>query len=283
MRNRRLRRNRYVRYRDADTTSSGALFLAIGALAGLAVGVVVAQRLGGLAGLATRVRSRLQRAGEEDAEGYTGYEYEAEESYDDLEEDLSPEEELEERVLEAFRNDPILSERAVDIGALSDGIIELTGWVHSHDEVQHGLTLTRGVPGVDTVVNRLTVRAEDDEYEDAARRYDVEGGSMAGQWQGQQVGIGKRRQGTSDDSDRHADPKPVLEERWLRTDEALRDAAEDVEGIAERRRGAPAEKGDRTGGAPVAPTGVPKADHVADPERGRTPAPGRTDQPKSGS
>ena len=30
--------------------------------------------------------------------------------------------ELEERVLEAFRNDPILAERAIDIGAIGDGI-----------------------------------------------------------------------------------------------------------------------------------------------------------------
>ena len=65
-----------------------------------------------------------------------------------------------ERVLEAFRNDPILSERAVDIGAIGRGIIELTGWVHAEDETQHAVTITRGVPGVDTVVNRLVVRDE---------------------------------------------------------------------------------------------------------------------------
>ena len=277
---RRNRRNRYLRYRDADSTARGALYLAVGALAGLVTGIVVAQRVGGLAGLTSRVRSRLQRAEEGEEEGYAGYEYDADESYDELEEDLSPEEELEERVLEAFRNDPVLSERAVDIGALSEGIIELTGWVHSHDEVQHALTLTRGVPGVDTVVNRLTVRAEDEEYDDAARTYDVEGGSMAGQWEGQQVGIGRRRQGSSADADRHADPKPILEEKWLRTEAAIREAADDLEGLAERRRkSTPAEQGDRTGGAPVAPTGVPKGDHVANPERGRNPVPGRADQP----
>ena len=104
---------------------------------------------------------------------------------------------------------------------------------------------------------------------------------MAGQWEGQQVGTGRRRQGTSADADRHADPKPILEEKWLRTDEAIREAAEDIEGIAERRRkSAPAEQGDRTGGAPVAPTGVPKGDHVANPERGRNTVPGRADQPE---
>ena len=89
---------------------------------------------------------------------------------------------------------------------------------------------------------------------------------MGGHWEGQQVGTGRRRQGTSADPDRHADPKPVLEDRWLDTSEAIREAADDIEGIAERRqREKKAVKGDRTGGAPVAPTGVPKADHVAKP------------------
>ena len=47
---------------------------------------------------------------------------------------MAPTTDLEERVLEAFRNDPILSERAIDIGAIGEGIIELTGWVDTEDE-----------------------------------------------------------------------------------------------------------------------------------------------------
>ena len=43
-------------------------------------------------------------------------------------------------------------------------------------------------------------------------------------------------------------------------------AAEDMTGIAERRKSSKKQpKGDRTGGAPIAPSGVPKADHVASP------------------
>ena len=47
----------------------------------------------------------------------------------------------------------------------------------------------------------------------------------------------------------------------------MKNAAEDTEGLAERRAKTKkaAQKGDRTGGAPVAPTGVPKGDHVAAP------------------
>jgi hypothetical protein len=57
-----------------------------------------------------------------------------------------------------------------------------------------------------------------------------------------------------------------LKERWTRTDTDLDAAAEDTTGIAERRqREKKPVKGDRTGGAPIAPTGVPKGDHVAEP------------------
>jgi hypothetical protein len=57
----------------------------------------------------------------------------------------------------------------------------------------------------------------------------------------------------------------------MRPGQALAAAADDVDGIAERRKSSkPAPKGDRTGGAPVAPTGVPKSDHVAEPESEET-------------
>lgn len=65
---------------------------------------------------------------------------------------------LESRVLEAFHNDPVLRDRAVDIGAIAPGVIELTGWVHGDDEIRHALTLARGVPDVEHVVNQLAVR-----------------------------------------------------------------------------------------------------------------------------
>lgn len=65
---------------------------------------------------------------------------------------------LETRVLEAFHNDPVLRERAIDIGAIAPGVIELTGWVYGDDEIRHALTLARGVPDVEHVVNQLAVR-----------------------------------------------------------------------------------------------------------------------------
>ncbi|MDF2771496.1 MAG: transport-associated protein [Geminicoccaceae bacterium] len=244
-----------LRYRDEDSETSGLLYLAAGAVLGLAAGLVVADRFGGFSALTKKVRDRVGRLAEFDDEDY---EDEVELNEDD--------EALEERVLEAFRNDPVLSERAIDIGAIGDGIIELTGWVHEPDEATHAVTITRGVPGVETVVNRLDVRTATSE--DAMDIDDDPSEPLpGGRWEGQQVGTGRRRQGNSSEPDRHADPKPELEDRWLSTDEALRASAGDIEGTAERRRSSKrAPRGDRTGGSPIAPTGVPKADHVADPD-----------------
>jgi hypothetical protein len=263
------------RYRDRDDALTGTLAgLAVGALAGFAVGVVLAQKVGGFAGLTARVRERLR--GREMEELEAGYdEGEADEYDDELEEEDEEEmdalSELEERVLEAFRNDPILSERAIDIGAVGEGTIELTGWVSAEDETEHAMTVARGVPGVETVVNRLTVGEEEERLSENARRH-AEGDPALteARWEGIRVGTGRRRQGTSDEVDRHADPKPELKERWMDESHALDQSADEIEqtsGEARRQRRNAAIKGDRTGGSPVAPTGVPKADHVAEPEK----------------
>jgi hypothetical protein len=186
--------------------------------------------------------------------------------YDDEDdgEPLDATEELEERVLEAFRNDPILSERAIDIGAIDEGIVELTGWVNADDESQQAVVVARGVPGVETVVNRLAVRAEEDLYDELAERYEDGDPSLTeGQWEGQSVGTGRRRQGTSAEVDRHEDPRPGLEEAVL--DKVYLDADEEADIKAERRRKAKPPRGGRADGSPIAPSGVPKSDHVADP------------------
>ncbi len=255
-----------------DESSSTAIVVGalVGAVAGFAAGMLVAQRVGGFSGLTSKIRRRRGGAQEEARAGAHGV-AEDEDDFEDVEEDEVEgegyDETLEERVLEAFRNDPILCERAIDIGSLNDGVIELAGWVEDEEESRHAVTIARGVPGVDTVVNRVAIGDEERRFEDAARR--VREGDPAlteARWEGRQVGTGRRRQGTSAEMDRHADPKAVLEERWQRTDDAIRNAADDTEGLAERRtRTKRAVRGDRTGGSAVAPTGVPKGDHVANP------------------
>jgi osmotically-inducible protein OsmY len=278
------------RHRDDESSSTAIVVGAlVGAVAGFAAGMLVAQRVGGFSGLTSKLRRRRGGAHEEALSGAHGV-AEDEDEFEDVEEDevegAGYDETLEERVLEAFRNDPVLCERAIDIGSLNDGVIELAGWVEGEDESRHAVTIARGVPGVDTVVNRIAIGDEERRFEDAARRVREGDPSLTeARWEGRQVGTGRRRQGTSAEMDRHADPKAVLEERWQRTDDAIRNAADDTEGLAERRtRAKRAARGDRTGGSPVAPTGVPKGDHVANPlEADRQAARVETTEDKGGS
>jgi hypothetical protein len=261
---------------DEESSSRSALFIAIGAAAGFAAGVLMAERFGGFKGLTDRIKDTFGGGtGEEDEDfDYEGLE---DDEFDpDFDEDLeTPKaslngvEELEERVLEAFRNDPTLSERAVDIGALEDGIIELTGSVNSDEESRQAIVVARGVPGVETVVNRLVIGADEDLFDEAAHRYeDGDPPFTERHWEGQQVGTGRRRQGNSTEVDRHADPRNILEDRSLKEDRAFMAAADEIGDTAERRKSSKkAPRGGRTDGSPIAPTGVPKADHVAEPEK----------------
>ena len=125
----------------------------VGALAGMAIGILLTDR--GLLSLPKGRRAKRQAAPEDQSES---------ENIRPLRTARAPrrevddQAELEARVLETFRNDPILVDRPIDIGAIGTGIIELTGWVDAPDEIRHATTLTRGTNGVHTVVNRLLVK-----------------------------------------------------------------------------------------------------------------------------
>ena len=85
---------------------------------------------------------------------------EDDEDYEDEEEELHFDSSLlDARVLEAFQNDPILAQRAVEIESEPAGTIVLHGRVRTAREVKHAVTLARGVPGVRTVRQRLAVRS----------------------------------------------------------------------------------------------------------------------------
>lgn len=66
---------------------------------------------------------------------------------------------LEERVLDALQDEPLLGSRAIEIAVVGDGVVELTGSVHAIEEVSRASALVRGVPGVSMVLNRIDVRA----------------------------------------------------------------------------------------------------------------------------
>ena len=165
----------YLRFRDEDESSIAGTIapVVLGALAGFAVGMIVAQRVGGFKGLVDAVRSRggpgEALAGEAPvvADDFGDYE----EYEDDEIEEQDETSGLEEHVLEAFRNDPILSERAIDIGGIGETTIELAGWVATEEEAEHAVTITRGVPGVQTVLNRIAVGNEEERIADHARLF----------------------------------------------------------------------------------------------------------------
>jgi hypothetical protein len=103
-----MARYRY-RYRDRDESLGPTLAgLVIGALAGFTVGVFTAQKVGGISGLASRVREIVRGASDEILRPDL---YVDEFADEDEEEEDGEYAALERNVLEAFRNDPILSQR----------------------------------------------------------------------------------------------------------------------------------------------------------------------------
>jgi len=262
----------YLRFRDEDESSIAGTIapVVLGALAGFAVGMIVAQRVGGFKGLADAVRRRgspeeaLASETPAVADDFGDYvEYE-----DDEIEEQNESSGLEEHVLEAFRNDPILAERAIDIGGIGETTIELAGWVTTEEEAEHAVVIARGVPGVQTVLNRIAIGDEEERVADHARLFaEGDDAHTEAQWEGRTVGTGRRRQGNSAEIDRHTDPRVDLAEKWSETDAEALVAAEEIDSIAAERRVHEKKvvKGDRTGGSPIAPSGVPKADHVVDP------------------
>ena len=148
--------------RRRPTPRSSVVLLALGAVTGVALGVLVAARVGGLPGLLGRprrapvprnpTRRDEERLSEERLNG----------AFPNRERPRRPavpsHEELEARVLEVFCHDPVLVTSTIDIGAVGLGTIELTGWVDSTGEIAHALTLARGVPGVRAVVDQLAIR-----------------------------------------------------------------------------------------------------------------------------
>lgn len=124
---------------------------------------------------------------------------------------------LEDAVLDAFLADEVLGERGIDVGAISRGIIELSGAVYTEDEADRAVRLAQRVAGVDTVVNRLDVendRHRHDRFplrdEDAARRET--------EWTGLNVGMGRRRQGRDTDPDQSDDSRHIQEVSLEHTD-----------------------------------------------------------------
>jgi hypothetical protein len=181
---------------DLEEGSGGAtrtLVYAVGALGGLALGALLVRGFEGAAGrgAAERIRGaarerfspgRLRRSARETDE-LVG---------------------LEDRVLDAFLADAVLSGEALDIGAVAPGIVELSGVASGREAVRLALAVAQRVDGVTTVLNRMEVEggpglhALDTEDEDAHRGNGAE-------WSGMRSGMGSRRQGRETDPARSDD------------------------------------------------------------------------------
>jgi hypothetical protein len=114
---------------------------------------------------------------------------------------------LEDAVLERLSTHPVFGERGIDVGAISKGIIELSGEVRSREESLDAVRVVEAVPGVQTVVNRMGVLA--------ARRYGSRGDTPYTGALGRNVGMGRMRQGGQTEPARRDDSQ-WLEERALR-------------------------------------------------------------------
>jgi hypothetical protein len=152
--------------RPPDTGT--VLLLALGAVAGATLGVLIARRLRDDAEARTVRRGRARGAtsgfAAEPADDGSPDKAEPDEAEPDEAEpdEAEPDEaELEARVLAVFQNDPTLRDRAIDICAVGDGGIELTGWVERETEATYATTLARGVPDVRHVVDHLTAHETD--------------------------------------------------------------------------------------------------------------------------
>ena len=189
-----------------------ALTFALGAIGGLAIGLILArrtspERLNRLGtGLRDRARTvvrrlrpaRLRRMAVE-------------------QEELTY---LEDRVLDTFLADSVLSERGIDVGAISHGIVELSGSVWTEEEADHAVHLANSVDGVKTVVNRLDVESEA-RYR-ARNRLDVEETDdddfEGSEWSGRIVGMNRRRQGRQTEKRPKDDSQPNAERALRQAD-----------------------------------------------------------------
>lgn len=121
-------------------------------------------------------------------------------------------EHLEEATVEALRSDEVAGERPIDVAAIGDGIIELTGSVRDLAEAHHVVEVAQRVDGVHTVVNRLTLGELEHHLAETRGRF------MAGdprlhevQHYGTRAGMGRRPQSRDTEPARSDDSVSMID------------------------------------------------------------------------
>lgn len=155
---------------------------------------------------------------------------------------------LGERVADALAADEVIGNRPIEVGALTEGIVELVGPVQDEWEADRAVSIAQGVPGVRTILNRLDHAIEEDHLANTLYRYDEGDPSLqSGRWYGMGVGMGRRRQGHETDPDRTSDRAPMVM-RALGTDRAVEEASDRLDKLptgGEGHTSAPAAPTDR--------------------------------------
>jgi hypothetical protein len=105
------------------------------------------------------------------------------------------------------------------VGAISRGIIELSGSVYTEEEADMAVRVASSVQGVRTVVNRLEVE-EEREFLDETRRRLADGDPALNEkrWEGRRVGMGRMRQGPQTEPDRPDDSQHRIERALAEAD-----------------------------------------------------------------
>jgi hypothetical protein len=186
---------------DGSGLDTRTLAYALGAIGGVALGALLVRTLAGRVGRAAG--GRLRDAVRDRTGGDGGG--------DEL---MS----LEDRVLDAFLADDVLSGEPIDVGAVAPGIVELSGVVSGRDELRLALAVAQRLDGVQTVLNRLEVEGQDRWAMDPE---DVYGARESGsEWTGMRGGMGARRQARGTDPDRPDDSQHQRDVAVERADRA---------------------------------------------------------------
>lgn len=156
---------------------------------------------------------------------------------------------LEDAVLETFLSHEVLRYRGIDVGAISRGIVELSGMVPTEADAELAVRVANSVRGVQTVVNRLEVEDEVRHLEETRRRLDEGDPALVERhWEGRSIGMGRPRQGQHTEPDRPDDSQHRVERALA---EADRDQWLEETGVHEAPRVAARPAPDQPGQKPT--------------------------------
>ncbi len=115
-------------------------------------------------------------------------------------------------VADAFRDDPKLSRRRVEVDAIAEGVVELSGSVRDRGEADRAVGIAHRTTGVYTVVNRLRIEEEEAHRQvTRQRRDDGDPALRERKHYGMGVGMGSPRHSPATDPARPSDKQQILE------------------------------------------------------------------------